>query len=113
LANVLILSLVFPPDSVSTAQIMGEPVLRKSDYQGIPVYHTFMPKKGKNVILRLLAWGGFHQISVVAGMTTVPRPDVILRSTGIRLGGGRWVRRVVPMLSNIIPAMPLPDVTTH
>jgi colanic acid biosynthesis glycosyl transferase WcaI len=68
------------------------PVLRKSDYQGIPVYHTFMPKKGKNVILRLLAWGGFHQISVVAGMTTVPRPDVILApSPPLTIGVCAWI----------------------
>ncbi len=130
MANVLILSLVFPPDSVSTAQIMGElgtdlesrghkvtvlttsphynrdseaesrqpirnywgPVLRKSDYCGIPVYHTFMPKKGKNVLLRLLAWGGFHQISIVAGMATVPRPDVILApSPPLTIGICAWL----------------------
>jgi colanic acid biosynthesis glycosyl transferase WcaI len=130
LANVLILSLVFPPDSVSTAQIMGElgtdlesqghkvtvittfphynrdleaesrqplrnywgPVLRKSDYLGIPVYHAFMPKKGKNVFLRLLAWGGFHQVSIVAGMAAVPRPDVILApSPPLTIGVCAWI----------------------
>jgi colanic acid biosynthesis glycosyl transferase WcaI len=130
LANVLILSLVFPPDSVSTAQIMGElgtdlesqghkvtvittsphynqdaeaesrqpiqnywgSVLRKSDYHGIHVYHTFMPRKGKNIFLRLLAWGGFHQISIVAGMATVPRPDVILTpSPPLTIGVCAWI----------------------
>jgi colanic acid biosynthesis glycosyl transferase WcaI len=130
LANVLILSLVFPPDSVSTAQIMGElgtdlesqghkvtvittfphynrdpeaesrqpirnywgPILRKSEYRGIPVYHTFMPKKGKNVFLRLLAWGGFHQLSVVAGMAAVPPPDVILApSPPLTIGVCAWI----------------------
>ena len=130
MANVLILSLVFPPDSVSTAQIMGElakdlesqgnkvtvittfphynrdseaesrqpirnywgPVLRKSDYRGIPVYHTFMPKKGKNVFLRLLAWGVFHQVSIMAGMATIPRPDVILApSPPLTIGVCAWI----------------------
>jgi len=130
LANVLILSLVFPPDSVSTAQIMGElatdlesqghqvtvlttlphynrdleaesrqpirefwgPVLGKSDYRGIQVYHAYMPKKGKNVLFRLSAWCGFHQVSMVAGMTVVPRPDVILApSPPLTIGVCAWI----------------------
>lgn len=116
MANVLILSLVFPPDSVSTAQIMGElstdlmgrghhvtvittlphynrdpeaeskqpisnhwgPLLRKSNYKGIQVYHTLMPRKGKSAFLRLIAWIGFHIISSLAGMSVIPKPDVIL-----------------------------------
>ena len=130
MANVLILSLVFPPDSVSTAQIMGElavdlqakghkvavlttaphfnrdpeaelrqpirnhwgPVLRKSDFHGIPVYHTFMPRKGKSILLRLLGWTGFHLISAVAGMTTVPRPSVIIApSPPLTIGVFAWI----------------------
>jgi colanic acid biosynthesis glycosyl transferase WcaI len=130
MANVLILTLVFPPDSVSTAQIMGElgvdlqakghavtvltttphfnrdpeaelrqpirnhwgPVLRRSDYHGIPVYHTFMPRKGKSILLRLLGWTGFHLISAAAGMTTVPRPDVIIApSPPLTIGVFAWI----------------------
>ncbi|RJO72580.1 MAG: glycosyltransferase WbuB [Myxococcales bacterium] len=130
MANVLILSLVFPPDSVSTAQIMGElgvdlqamghkvtvlttaphfnrdpeaemrqpirnhwgPVLRRSDFHGIPVYHTFMPRKGKSILLRLLGWTGFHLISAAAGMTTVPRPDVIIApSPPLTIGVFAWI----------------------
>lgn len=130
MANVLFLSLVFPPDAVSTAQIMGElgtdleskghkvtvittsphynqdseaesrqpirnfwgPLLRKSDYHGIPVYHTLMPKKGKTIFLRLLAWGGFHQVSILAGMATVPRPDVIVApSPPLTIGVCAWI----------------------
>lgn len=68
------------------------PVLGKSDFRGIPVYHTFMPKKGKNVFLRLLAWGGFHQVSILAGMTIVPRPDVILApSPPLTIGVCAWI----------------------
>ena len=68
------------------------PVLGKSDFRGIPVYHTFMPKKGKNVFFRLLAWGGFHQVSIVAGMTIVPRPDVILApSPPLTIGVCAWI----------------------
>ena len=130
MANVLILSLVFPPDSVSTAQIMGElgvdlqakghkvivltttphfnrdpeaelrqpirnlwgPVLRRSDYHGITVYHTFMPRKGKSILLRLLGWTGFHLISAAAGMTTVCRPDVIIApSPPLTIGVFAWI----------------------
>jgi colanic acid biosynthesis glycosyl transferase WcaI len=116
MASILILSLVFPPDSVSTAQIIGDlaedltalgnsvtvlttsphynrdleaesrqpihnylgRILRKSDYHGVPVYHTIMPRKGTNLPLRLLSWTGFHVISTIAGMSLVPKPDVVL-----------------------------------
>ena len=130
MANVLILSLVFPPDSVSTAQIMGElandlesqghkvtvlttlphynrdsevesrqpirnywgSVLGKSDFRGIPVYHTFMPKKGKNNFFRLFAWCGFHQVSILAGLAIVPRPDIILApSPPLTIGVCAWI----------------------
>jgi colanic acid biosynthesis glycosyl transferase WcaI len=130
MANVLILSLVFPPDGVSTAQIMGElgadlssrghrvtvlttsphynrdpeaearqpirnywgPILRKSEYKGMQVYHACMPRKGKSIVLRLLAWGGFHKISILAGMTIVPRPDVILApSPPLTIGVCAWI----------------------
>lgn len=115
MAEILILSLVFPPDSVSTAQIIGDlaidlkaaghevtvlttsphynrdevaesrqpihsyfgRILRKSDYHGVQVYHTVMPRKGTNLLLRLIAWSGFHLISTIAGMFLVPRPDIV------------------------------------
>jgi colanic acid biosynthesis glycosyl transferase WcaI len=126
----LFLSLVFPPDSVSTAQIMGElgvdlqakghqvtvltttphfnrdpeaelrqpirnhwgPVLRRSDYHGIPVFHTVMPRKGKSIFLRLLGWTGFHLISTAAGMTAISRPDVIIApSPPLTIGVFAWI----------------------
>ena len=68
------------------------PVLRRSDYHGIPVYHTFMPRKGKSILLRLLGWTGFHLISAVAGMTTVSRPDVIIApSPPLTIGVFAWI----------------------
>jgi len=68
------------------------PVLRKSDFHGIPVYHTFMPRKGKSILLRLLGWTGFHLISAVAGMTTVPRPSVIIApSPPLTIGVFAWI----------------------
>ncbi len=130
MANILILSLVFPPDSVSTAQIMGDlaadlqagghavtvlttsphynhdpeaearqplapywgPLLRRSDYHGIAVYHTLMPQKGKNLVLRLSAWLGFHFLSTVAGLTVIPKPDVIIvPSPPLTIGLSAWI----------------------
>lgn len=130
MANILILTLVFPPDSVSTAQIMGDlaadlqarghavtvlttsphynrdleaearqpltpfwgSILRRSRYEGIPVYHTFMPRKGKNVVLRLSAWLGFHLLSTVAGLTVTPKPDVIIApSPPLTIGLSAWI----------------------
>ena len=68
------------------------PVLRKSDFHGIPVYHTFMPRKGKSILLRLLGWTGVHLISAVAGMTTVPRPSVIIApSPPLTIGVFAWI----------------------
>jgi colanic acid biosynthesis glycosyl transferase WcaI len=143
MANILILTLVFPPDSVSTAQIMGElssslknrghkltilttsphfnrdeeaecrqplyshwgSILRKSDYHGIPVYHTLMPRKGKNVFFRLLAWVGFHVISTVAGITSIPKPDIIISpSPPLTIGLSAWFLGAfyrVPFIYNV------------
>ena len=68
------------------------PILRRSDFHGIPVYHTFMPRKGKSVLLRLLGWSGFHLISAAAGMTTVSRPDVIIApSPPLTIGVFAWI----------------------
>jgi colanic acid biosynthesis glycosyl transferase WcaI len=130
MANILILTLVFPPDSVSTAQIMGElakdlqgsghkvtvlttsphynrdmeaelrqplhrywgPILRKSNHAGIEVYHTFMPRKGNSVFLRLLSWIGFHLISTIAGMTVIPKPNIIIApSPPLTIGLCAWI----------------------
>ncbi|HEX9117323.1 MAG TPA: glycosyltransferase family 4 protein [Anaerolineae bacterium] len=130
MTNVLILTLVFPPDSVSTATIMGNlaedlksqgcqvtvvtttphynrdleaeraqplrnhwgPLLKTSEYRGITVYHVSMPRKGKNIGLRLLSWLGFHFLSTVAGMTVIPRPDVIVTpSPPLTIGLSAWI----------------------
>lgn len=143
MANILILTLVFPPDSVSTAQIMGDlaadlharghavtvlttsphynrdpeaearqpitpywgPILRRSYYQGIPVYHTSMPKKGKNVMLRLVAWLGFHLLSTAVGLTIIAKPDVIITpSPPLTIGLSAWILgalRRAPFIYNV------------
>ncbi|MRS05405.1 glycosyltransferase WbuB, partial [bacterium] len=116
MARILILSLIFRPDNVSTAQIMGDlaldlkkrghdvfvitsvphfnddaealaaqpldaywgRLLKRSNYHGIEVLHTWMPRKGKNKLLRICAWLSFHGISTVAGLVSRFKPDVIL-----------------------------------
>lgn len=129
-ANVLILSLVFPPDNVSTAQLMGEIALdlgksghdvrvistvphynpesgdkahsplrsvcgalvRRSDYRGISVYHVWMPRKGRNVFLRILAWGLFHLLSTLIGVMVSWKPSVVLApSPPLTIGLSAWL----------------------
>jgi len=143
MANILILTLVFPPDSVSTAQIMGElgkdlqarghkvtvlttfphynrdyeaesrqplhrywgPLLFKSNYYGIQVYHTFMPRKVASLALRLLTWIGFHLISTIAGMTAVSKPDIIIApSPPLTIGVSAWILGILhhaPFIYNV------------
>ena len=143
MAEVLLLSLVFPPDSVSTAQIMGElavdlvkhghqvtvistiphynrnletercqplrqkwgKILYQSDFKGLTVYHSFMPAKGQNKLLRILAWAFFHFISITAGLTIAPRPSVIISpSPPLTIGLCAWVLgllRRAPYIYNV------------
>ena len=106
MARILILSLVFPPDGVSTSILYGalaeelknlghditvltttphyneddearllQPLTRcwgglyyKSDYRGIPVYHTPVPVKGSRVTRRLLDYTRFHAVSTAMGL---------------------------------------------
>lgn len=128
--NLLILSLVFPPDSVSTGEIMADlavdlresghsvtvltttphynpsvtasrrqtlrphwgRLLQQSDYHGIRVYHAAIPAKTPSVIRRILGWIGFHVVSTIAGLVTVPRPDVILTpSPPLSIGVSAWI----------------------
>jgi colanic acid biosynthesis glycosyl transferase WcaI len=130
MADVLILVLMFPPDSVSTAQIFGDlardlqarghrvtvlstvphynpdpaaearqpmrrrwgGLLRTSDYHGVSVYHVWMPKKGGSVVGRLLSWAWFHLSTIVAGLTVIRRPDVVLTpSPPLTNGVAAWV----------------------
>ncbi len=130
LPHVLILSLVFPPDSVSTAEIMGDlaaelrargdevtvltttphynrdaaaearqpmrpfwgSLLQKSEYHGIPVFHAAMPAKTPSVLRRILGWLGFHTVSTLAGLMSVPKPDVILApSPPLSIGISAWM----------------------
>lgn len=143
MADILMLSLVFPPDSVSTAQIMGQltvdlgkyghrltvittvphynpslenekqqplwskwwKILYRSDFHGITVYHTYMPRKGQNILLRLLSWAFFHFISIIVGLTIAPRPNLIIApSPPLTIGLCAWLLGVlyrVPFIYNV------------
>ncbi len=148
MARILFLSLVFPPDGVSTAQIMGDlaedlrsrghtvdvltttphynrdaeaearqplrsywgPVVKKSDFRGLPVTHTLMPRKGRSVPARLGAWILFHALSTIVGLTALPRPDLIFvpsppltMGLAARLIG--WFRRA-PFIYNVQEVYP-------
>jgi colanic acid biosynthesis glycosyl transferase WcaI len=130
MANVLFLSLVFPPDGVSTALIMGElaadlrarghdvrvvttsphynrdeaaeagqplrpwwgRLLRRSEYAGIPVVHTWMPRKGAGIVGRLAAWTTFHILSTGVALAIRPRPDVVIApSPPLTVGVSAWL----------------------
>jgi colanic acid biosynthesis glycosyl transferase WcaI len=130
MANVLFLSLVFPPDGVSTALIVGElaadlralghdvnvvttaphynrdeaaerkqplrpwwgNVLRQSEYSGIRVIHTWMPRKGAGIVGRLAAWAAFHLLSTAVALVLTPRPDVVIApSPPLTVGVSAWL----------------------
>lgn len=128
--RVLVLSLLFPPDAVSTAQIMGDlaadlaarghdvsvvtttphynhdpeaearqprrpwwgRLVQRSEFRGVPVYHTAMPAKSASIPKRLLAWTLFHALSVVVGIAAIRRVDVILTpSPPLTMGLAAWL----------------------
>ncbi|MCK9230758.1 MAG: glycosyltransferase family 4 protein [Syntrophales bacterium] len=130
MARVLILSLVFRPDNVSTAQIMGDlaldlqsmghevsvittvphynedaealavqplkplwgKLLQHSSYRGIKVVHVWMPRKGRNLMLRISAWAGFHAVSILAGLFTSAKQDIIIApSPPLSIGTVAWM----------------------
>jgi colanic acid biosynthesis glycosyl transferase WcaI len=129
MARILLLTLVFRPDNVSTAQIMGDlaldlqsrghtlqvittiphynrdaeadarqplrswlgGVIRRSDYNGIPVYHVFIPQKGGNKLLRMVGWMGFHLGSLLLGSILSFKPEIILApSPPLTIGVVAW-----------------------
>jgi putative colanic acid biosynthesis glycosyltransferase WcaI len=141
--HIVLVSLVFRPDNVSTAHVMADlaadftaaghqvtvftttphynrddaaeasqprrafwgRLLQVSDYQGMRVYHAWMPRKGRSVILRLTAWVWFHVVSTVAACLLARRPDVILApSPPLTVGVSAWVIgrvRSVPFVYNV------------
>jgi len=80
-------------------------ILFQSEYHGLTVYHAWMPPKGKNVAGRILAWTFFHIISIIAGLTIVPGPSVILSpSPPLSIGICAWLigmLRRAPFIYNV------------
>ena len=150
MARVLLLSLVFAPDGVSTAQLMSEvavdlhraghrvsvvttqphynrdavaeaaqPLTRmwggllfRSDFQGIPVIHTAMPRKRGSFLGRVPGWIVFHILAFAASVLLVERPDVVmvpspLLTAGVlgwlvaRLRGGAFVYSVLELYPDL------------
>jgi putative colanic acid biosynthesis glycosyltransferase WcaI len=141
--RIVLLSLVFRPDNVSTAHVMADlaadlvaaghevtvftttphynpdpgaeaaqprrsywgRVLQTSDYRGMRVYHAWMPRKGRSVLLRLLAWVWFHVVSTLAALVLARRPTVILvPSPPLTAGVSAWVLgglRSAPFVYNV------------
>jgi colanic acid biosynthesis glycosyl transferase WcaI len=130
MARVLVLTLLFPPDGVSTAQIVGDlvidlathgheltvftttphynrdvvaetlqplrnwwgPVLRRSTYHGVPVYHVRVPRKGRSVVMRLVAWSVFHAVSTIASFAYGPGTQLIFApSPPLTMGLNAWL----------------------
>ena len=141
--RIVLLSLVFRPDNVSTAHVMADlaadlvaaghevtvftttphynqdrgaeaaqprrsywgRLLQTSDYRGMRVFHAWMPRKGRSVLLRLLAWIWFHVVSTVAALVLARRPAVILvPSPPLTAGLSAWVLgglRSAPFVYNV------------
>lgn len=148
MARVLLLSLVFPPDSVSTAQIVGDlavdlrsrghdvtvvtttphynrdrsaelrqprrnwwgPLVQRSMFNGIDVYHTLMPAKGPSVVGRLLAWCLFHVLSLAVASLAIGRVDIIVTpSPPLTMGVAAWLlglRHRAPFIYHVLELYP-------
>jgi len=66
-------------------------LIQRSDYQGIDVLHVWMPRKGKNKLLRIIAWLGFHTTSTLAGVVAQFKPDIVLApSPPLTIGVSAW-----------------------
>lgn len=141
--HVLVISLVFKPDGVSTARLISDlasdlveyghqvtvltttphynrdpeaeatqptrpllgGILEQSDYHGVRVYHTRIPRKGRSVLLRLMAWVWFHLVSTVAAVFLRERLHVIFApSPPLTIGVSAWVvgrLRSLPFIYNV------------
>ncbi|HEX3050388.1 MAG TPA: glycosyltransferase family 4 protein [Aggregatilineaceae bacterium] len=133
MANILILSLVFAPDGVSTSVIVSElaeelaqkghrvtvlttqphynfdpearakqPLARRwgglfyrSDYCGIPIWHTAMRPKGKRILGRIVDYLVFHIISMILGFFAIGRQNVVFAvSPPLTIGLVGWILSV-------------------
>lgn len=68
------------------------PILWKSSFHGIPVYHVLMPKKGPTILGRMLPLLSFHILSLFAGLFLVQRKSIlIVPSPPLTLGIIAWL----------------------
>jgi colanic acid biosynthesis glycosyl transferase WcaI len=91
-----------------SAQPLGKycgKLVQISDYCGIKILHVWMPRKGRNKILRIIAWLGFHFISTISGLLTRFKPDVVLApSPPLTIGVSAWLiglRHKCPFIYNV------------
>lgn len=150
MAKVLILSLVFPPDNVSTAQLMGElardlsrlghavrvvttvphynppteasplkriagVLLQGSNFADIPVTHVWVPRKGRNLVVRAFGWMVFHLIGTIVACFSSFRPDVIFSpSPPLTIGASAWFIARVRRAKYVYNVQEIyPDVAIH
>jgi len=68
------------------------PLLSRSEFHGIPVWHVGMPRKSGRIASRLLAWSQFTVVSLVAALVFVRRVDAILApSPPLTIGVCAWL----------------------
>lgn len=152
MANVLLLSLVFSPDNVSTAQIMAGiaedlrkaghsvrvltstphfhrdpsmearqpirkwwgPFVRRSELNGVPAYHVWMPNKGIWPPLRMLSWIWFHFACTVVSLFLEKPQMVIACSPPLTIGVNAWLISVLRRCRYIYNVQELyPDIAVN
>ena len=150
--NILILSLIYSPDNVSTAQIMAGlaedlsnagnhvkvltttphfhrdasmeakqplkwcvwPILKKSELNGVPVYHVPMPDKSIWPPLRMLSWIWFHGLSVLRAPFLGRVDAIIACSPPLTIGLAAWVMAIVKRCGYIYNVQELyPDIAIN
>lgn len=150
--DITILSLIFSPDNVSTAQIMAGlaedlakagnkvnvvtttphfhrdismeakqprrwclwPLLQKSEYAGIPVYHIPMPDKSIWPPLRMLSWIWFHAMSVLIAPFIGKMEVIIACSPPLTIGLAAWAMAKIKGAKYIYNVQELyPDIAVN
>ena len=130
MTHLLLLSLTFSPDNVSTAHLMGElssdlvakghrvtvlttmphynrdasaeeaqpirsfwgPLLKRSELNGVVVYHTPAMSRSRGLAGRIFGWLIFHMVSLLAGLLIPRKVDVILApSPPLTIGLVSWL----------------------
>ena len=131
--HVLVLSVVFPPDNVSTAHLVADltadlvtaghrvtvitttphsrpdPGARR-DFPGVRVIRIPVPRKGSSALRNALIWLIYLKVALWTGMFRGRRPDVVLAVTpppGIGLVGSwiarRWRSRLIYNVKELYP----------